>query len=139
MIPPNSSLIFFDGVCNLCNKSVQLILRNDTQNKFRFAPLQSSVAKQIISSSGSTLEDKSSIVLFENGRIYRHSTAVLRIAKQLRFPFPLLYACILIPIFLRDGIYKWIANNRYRWFGRKESCMVPNPRMKAKFLSEEEM
>jgi predicted DCC family thiol-disulfide oxidoreductase YuxK len=131
-----NSIVLFDGVCNLCNSSVQFIIRNDTKNKFKFAPLQSMFAKRIIN--GKVLDKKilDSIVLIEKNNVYTESGAALRIARHLRFPISLLFVFYFVPKFIRDAVYKLIARNRYKWFGKRESCMLPNPELKSKFLSE---
>jgi len=128
-----SAVVLFDGVCNLCNASVAFILRRDPKAYFRFASLQSEAAARLLE--GSPLEAKlDSIVLLEDGAVFTQSTAALRIARRLRGAWPLLYAFIILPRFLRDPIYDWIARNRYRWFGRRESCMIPDPALKDRFF-----
>jgi predicted DCC family thiol-disulfide oxidoreductase YuxK len=133
---PNHSnpIIFFDGVCNLCTGSVKWVIRRDPKGIFRFASLQDA---EVISRLGlKPLEgqDPDSIWLLENGKLYQHSTAALRIAKRLRFPIYTLYIFIIIPTFIRDGVYKWIAKNRYRWFGKTAICMIPTPDIQMRFL-----
>lgn len=131
----NYSIVFFDGVCNLCNASVKFIINRDPSGKFRFASLQSDFAeKKLPKSIGNSENDPASIVLLENDEIYRRSTAALRIARSLRGGWPALYMFIVVPAFLRDGIYNWIAKNRYRWFGKKDECMIPTQEMKDRFL-----
>lgn len=123
-------IILFDGVCNLCNGAVNLVIRKDKKNIFRFAPLQGEFAKEI----GLDQEKMDSIILLDNDKQYSKSSAVLRIARNLPGGYPLLYGFIILPKFLRDAIYDHIAKNRYRWFGKKESCMMPTPELKQKFL-----
>jgi len=128
-----SSVILFDGVCNLCNGGVQFVVARDPSGRFHFAPLQSAAASRLIASSGVTsLPD--SIVLVEEGKVWTRSTAVLRIARRLKFPWPAAYAMIIVPRPLRDWIYNLVARNRYRWFGKREVCMVPTPALRARFL-----
>ena len=129
-----SSIILFDGICNLCNSSVTYILRFDKRKKFRFASMQSDAGQKLISNFETVTELPESILLIEKQKVYSESTAALKIAKQLQFPISLLYAFILIPKFLRDPVYRWVARNRYRWFGKKESCMLPTEEMKERFL-----
>lgn len=129
----DKALILFDGVCNLCNSSVQFVLRNDRAAHFQFASLQSEQGQQLLQQHG-LAADLSSIVLLEGGHAYTASTAALRIARSLRFPMPILAIGLLLPKFLRDAVYSFIARNRYRWFGQSESCMLPSPVYQARFL-----
>jgi predicted DCC family thiol-disulfide oxidoreductase YuxK len=101
--------------------------------KFRFAALQSDIGMQLLKQCGRSNEKINSIVLMENGKIYTRSTAVLRIAKQLKGPVKLIYLFVIIPPFLRDAVYHLIAKKRYRWFGRKDSCMIPGPELMKRF------
>jgi predicted DCC family thiol-disulfide oxidoreductase YuxK len=117
---PVERVVLFDGVCNLCNGLVQFIIRRDPHARFRFAPMTSFAAD--------------TIVLVEDGRRYERSAAVLRIARQLRAPWPLLFAFIVVPRPLRDWAYDAMARRRYRWFGRRETCMVPTPELRARFV-----
>ncbi|HKY64374.1 MAG TPA: DCC1-like thiol-disulfide oxidoreductase family protein [bacterium] len=128
-----SGIVFFDGVCNLCNAAVRFIIDRDPRAYFRFASLQSEAAAKMIPAE-CRARAGDSIVLLENEECFATSTAALRIARRLRFPWWLLYAGILIPRFLRDPIYSWIARNRYRWFGKKDSCTLPTPELKGRFL-----
>jgi len=131
-----SSVILFDGVCNLCNAGVQFVVARDPAGHFQFAPLQSAAAARLIASSGvRSLPD--SIVLVEDGRVWTQSTAALRIARRLRFPWPAAYAMIVVPRPMRDWIYNLVARNRYRWFGKREVCMVPTPALRARFLDQD--
>lgn len=126
------SVVLFDGVCNLCNAAVRFIIRRDPGGRLRFAALQSEAAAVLLAAQAEPLPD--SIVLVEGGRVFTRSAAALRIARRLRFPWPLLYALIVVPRPLRDAVYGWIARNRYRWFGRSDQCMVPTPELRARFL-----
>ncbi len=127
-------IILFDGVCNLCNSSVQWVIERDPEGIFRFASLQSKVAEKIFLRTGLEGEKLNSVALYEEGRLYQRSTAALRIARKLDAPWSLLYNLIVIPAFIRDAVYDFIARNRYRWFGRRESCMVPSPELRERFL-----
>jgi predicted DCC family thiol-disulfide oxidoreductase YuxK len=134
----NKSIILFDGVCNLCNSSVQFVLKRDKKNKFLFASLQSDAAKNILLHKNSEKIDTknlSTIYLIENDVIYDKSTAILKVLGKLNFPINTLYVFILVPKFIRNSIYKWVAKNRYKWFGVKESCMVPSSKYLSKFLT----
>lgn len=128
-------LVLFDGVCNLCNNSVQRIISNDENDYFRFASLQSDFAKEKLNEFGLVSEHLKSVILIENNKIYTKSTAALRIAKKLKGAYKILYVFIIIPSFIRDFVYNYIAKNRYKWFGKQESCWIPSQELKAKFLS----
>jgi len=128
-------VILFDGMCCLCSGAVAFLIRRDSRAHFRFAPLQSDGAKALVGALGfspAALPD--SLVLIESGHAYVRSTAALRIARALAFPWLLLYAFILVPRAIRDGIYDFIAAHRYRWFGRREACMTPAPEAQRRFL-----
>jgi predicted DCC family thiol-disulfide oxidoreductase YuxK len=127
------SVILFDGVCNLCNRSVLFVIKRDRADRFRFAPLQGEYAKAHLPAPAIAVT-ADSIVLLENGKIFTRSTAVLRIARKLSGLWPLLYVFILLPAFIRDACYRWIATRRYRIWGRTESCMIPTPALKSKFI-----
>lgn len=127
------SIILFDGVCNLCNASVQFIIKRDKSNYFRFAALQSETGKAMANKFGVSAY-ASSVILIEGEKKYSESTAALRIAKKLRGLWPLLYLFIIIPPPIRNGIYRIIAKNRYSWFGKKDECMVPSPEQTHKFI-----
>lgn len=131
----NKAIVLFDGVCNLCNTWVQRIIKNDTHDYFRFASLQSDIGKSILKQYQLSLPHGSeSVILIESGKTYLYSTAALRIAGKLSGAYKLLYPLLIFPAFLRDRIYKFIARNRYRWWGRQESCMMPSTELKSKFL-----
>lgn len=124
----------FDGVCNLCNASVQFVIKRDRDNTFKFASLQSAYGQQLMQREGFSTENLTSFILVENGKAYRRSTAALRVAKQLPGAWPLLYVFILVPPFIRNAVYDFIAANRYRWFGKQEACMVPTPELRSRFI-----
>jgi predicted DCC family thiol-disulfide oxidoreductase YuxK len=127
-------IIFFDGVCNLCNASVGLIIRNDSKGVFRFATLQANLLEEYSLTRPTSNDNFDSVLLLENGRLFSHSTAALRIAKRLSFPYPLFYALMLFPRFFRDWVYLHIAKRRYNWFGKQEACMIPTPELRSRFL-----
>jgi predicted DCC family thiol-disulfide oxidoreductase YuxK len=129
------NIILFDGVCNFCNASVQFIIRRDPRQRFRFGALQSEPGQALLKQHGITpTADLQSVVLIENGRLYTHSTAALRIARQLSGAWPLLYGFIIVPRPIRDWVYAFVARNRYRWFGKKEACSIPTPEQRALFI-----
>lgn len=146
-------IILFDGVCNLCNASVNFIIDHDSQKKFRFASLQSNFAQDLIQNSSSEnkiftstgllplnenirkeLNSLNSILYFENGIFYTKSEAALRIAAHLDGIYKIISIGKILPTSLRDSIYECIARNRYRWFGKSESCRMPTPELKDRFL-----
>lgn len=130
----NHKIILFDGVCNLCNSSINFVIKHDTKNLFKFAALQSEVGQQLISKFNIDTSKTDSIILLDNDKAFVKSTAALRIAKYLNRGYPLLYGFIIVPVFLRNWVYDYIAKNRYKWYGKKDSCMIPTPELKSKFL-----
>lgn len=130
----DKSLILFDGICNLCNSSVQFIIKRDKKNHFLFSSLQSDAGQQILLQNNRENLDYESILLIEGDKTYDKSTAILRISRKLSGGYPLLYGLIIVPKFIRDFVYTTIAKNRYKWFGRKDACMVPTDDLKIRFL-----
>jgi predicted DCC family thiol-disulfide oxidoreductase YuxK len=128
------NIILFDGVCNLCNHSVQFIIKHDKKGKFRFASLQSNFGKAQISKYQIDPNKTNSVIFIKGEKVFTRSSAALKIVKDLNGLWPILYIFIFIPPFIRNFIYDFIAKNRYKWFGKKESCMVPLPELKSKFL-----
>jgi len=126
--------ILFDGVCNLCNGLVQFVIARDPSARFRFAALQSPAAAELLRSLDVSPPLPDSMVLVDGGRLYVRSDAALRVARGLRFPWPLAYACVAVPRFIRDRVYDVVAAHRYRWFGRRDVCMVPTPDVMRRFL-----
>jgi len=129
------SIILFDGICNLCNGAVQFVIKHDKKNQFLFASLQSDEGKKILSEFNFSCNEMNSFILMENGTIYIRSTAALRVAKKLDGLWRLLYGFMIVPKFIRDCVYNFIAKNRYKWFGKKDECMIPTQELKAKFLN----
>ena len=130
----SSPIILFDGVCNLCNGAVQFAIERDPTAIFRFASLQSDFGQSILAQNVVDTEGGDTIVLLENGKVYDRSTAALRVARQLSGWIKYLYVFIFVPKFIRDFVYKIVAKNRYRWFGKQESCWLPTKELKARFL-----
>ncbi len=126
-------IILFDGVCNVCSKSVQFILKRDPSRHFRFASLQGDRGQELLKEYGIGPETDS-IVLIENDIYYTKSDAVLRICRHLRGPARMLYPFRFIPKRLRDWVYDQIAKNRYSWFGRKDQCLIPSKENQDRFL-----
>ena len=127
-------IILFDGVCNLCNSSVQFIIKRDKKELFLFASLQSRYAKENLPDEFSDETALQSIILKEGDEIKSKSSAVLTITKSLSGLWPLFYVLIVIPKFVRDWVYDIIAKNRYQWFGKKDQCMIPSPELKNRFI-----
>lgn len=128
-------VIFFDGICNLCNASVQFVIANDKNNRFKFSALQGEYAKEVLPKFTIDSSKLNSILLIENGTLYSKSSAALRVAKKLDGLLPCLYVFIIVPKFFRDWVYDIIAKNRYKWWGKQASCWVPSPELKNKFLN----
>jgi predicted DCC family thiol-disulfide oxidoreductase YuxK len=128
--------VLFDGVCNFCNASINFVIDHDRSGRFVFASLQSEKGQQLLKTYHQDYNriDLRSIVLIKDGKVYEKSDAVLQIARDLDGLWPLLYAFRVIPRTIRDGIYNWIARNRYRWFGRQEACRLPSPELRQRFL-----
>lgn len=127
------AIILFDGVCNFCSGSVKFIIKRDPAAYFKFASLQSDIGEQL-TEEYNVNKEVDSIVLIENHRYYTESTAALRIAKRLKGGWRLFYVLKIIPKFLRDKPYKFVAKNRYKWFGKKDACMIPTPDIRKRFL-----
>ena len=127
-------VILFDGVCNLCSRSVQFIIRHDPKRQFRFASLQSQYGQGILLRYGLSRTQFNSFLLVEQGKVYTNSTGALRLTRYLNHGWPLLYGAIVIPLFIRDGIYRFIARNRYRWFGKTDQCWIPSAQLLDLFL-----
>ena len=131
---PAHQLILFDGLCNLCNGFVQFVVARDPSAHFQFGALQSASARRVLELPDTPDPLPDAIVLVEDGNVYTRSTAALRIARRLTFPWPLAFALLAVPRPWRDGIYALIARRRYRWFGRRSQCMVPTPALRSRFI-----
>lgn len=128
-------VLLFDGVCNLCNHTVQFIIKHDKKGVFRFSALQSDFGKKTMAEYGLDVQKLDSVVLIYQNRAFSYSDAPLEIAKIFGGFWQFAYIFKIIPRFIRDAIYHWIAKNRYKWFGKQESCWLPTPELKAKFLN----
>ncbi len=134
-IPEGKKVIFFDGVCNLCNNAVQYVIKRDRKNLFLFAPLQGKAGQEFISERNIDTTKVDSILLYDpQVAYYSKSTAALKIGKSFGGIYSLLNVFEWLPISLRDGVYEIIAKNRYKWFGKQDACMIPTPELKSKFL-----
>ncbi|MGV2965014.1 thiol-disulfide oxidoreductase DCC family protein [Paenibacillus sp. AGC30] len=127
-------IVLVDGVCHFCQGLTKWIIKRDPEGKYHFASLQSDVAKELLAKGNLSTDSMDTFVLIENGKYYTRSTAALRLAKGLKYPYPLLYVFIIVPRFIRNAVYNWVARNRYRWFGKDEACMLPTPEIKDRFL-----
>lgn len=126
--------ILFDGVCNLCNGSVNFVNKRDKKSRIKFAALQSETGQHLLQQYNLPFDVFNSFIFIEDGVAYTKSTAALRVSKYLNAFWPLIYGFIIVPKFIRDGIYKWIAKNRYKWFGKQGQCMVPTSEISDRFL-----
>ena len=127
------AILLFDGVCNLCNNTVDFLLKRDRKKQFRFASLQSETGKKLISKY-SIHPETDSVILVYLGKVYIESEAALKITCLLPYPWKLIRVFKIVPRSLRDKIYRWISRNRYRWFGKRETCRLPTPEEKESFL-----
>lgn len=134
-LPSNKKIILFDGVCNLCNSAVQFVIEHDTKDVFRFVALQSELGQEILKYIGVQTKDVDSIILYEPGVAYYYkSSAAIQIAQNLGGFWHLGTLFRIIPTGIRNQLYDYVAKNRYKWYGKKESCMIPTPELKIKFL-----
>jgi len=127
-------LVLFDGVCVFCNASVNFLIDHDPRNRLCFAPLQSPLGRQLRQRFGLDVQTIDSLVLIENNRCYLRSTGALRIARQLSGLWPLASLLLCVPAPLRDAAYDVFARQRYRWFGRLDSCRMPTPALRQRFV-----
>ena len=135
-LPKHKQLILFDGVCNLCNSSVLYVIKYDKKNRFMFAPLQSETGKRIIEKFNIDPSKTDSILLYSKDKgLLMKSSAALHIAKHLGFPRNLMAIFFIVPPFIRNWIYDFVARNRYQWYGKKEACMIPTPELNSKFIT----
>ena len=128
-----TSVLFFDGVCNLCNRTVDFLIRRDKKRVLRYAPLQGHTAQEMLDAS--MIEALPSVVFMDKNGVYQRSTAVLRAVSKLGGLWPVLMVFMIVPRPVRDAVYNWIGKNRYKWFGKRDSCRLPTPDERAMFLS----
>lgn len=134
-LPKDKKIILFDGVCNLCDSTVQFVIKHDKKDVFRFVPLQSDLGKEITAYIGLDTSKTDSIVLYEPGKAYYYKAeAAMKIAKELGGLYSFLSAFSVLPSSLTNVVYDYVARNRYKWYGKKDECMIPTPEMRAKFL-----
>lgn len=127
-------IILFDGICNLCDGAVQFIIKHDPDKIFLFASLQSEAGQNLLKQYHLPADNFNSFILVQDDKVYNKSTGALKVARQIKGAWSWLYIFMIIPKFIRDGVYNWIAQNRYKWFGKKDACMLPTPELKARFL-----
>ena len=127
-------IVLFDGVCNLCNAAVDLIVRNDKNGNLKVGALQDPKTKDLLKDYAINGDYLDSIILIRGDKVYYKSRAALEITKKLKGLWPLLYVFIIIPNAVRDPVYDWIARNRYRWYGKKDTCRLPTPEERSRFL-----
>lgn len=128
-----SPVLLFDGVCNYCNRMVNFAIRNDKKGKIKFSPLQSE-AGQTLRSTFNVPAKADTIILIDKGKAFTYARAAIRVSKYLDWPAKMLYALIIVPRFISQPVYKWIARNRYKWWGKRDSCMIPAAEVKERFL-----
>jgi len=129
-----SKIILFDGICNLCNSSVQKVIKNDSKNIFKFASLQSDFGQRFLNKNQLNSEEFDSIILIDGDKFYTSSDAALRIGKELKGIYKISSFLLWIPKFIRDGVYRIISKNRYRWFGKQNTCWIPTKELQDKFI-----
>jgi predicted DCC family thiol-disulfide oxidoreductase YuxK len=129
-----SEVVLFDGVCNLCNGAVLFIIKRDRAAKFSFASLQSEYGQVQLKKFGLPVNELNTIFLIKGGKFFKKSDAALEITRGMSGLWPAFYVSKIVPKFIRDATYDWIAKNRYRWFGKQETCMIPTPELKGRFL-----
>jgi predicted DCC family thiol-disulfide oxidoreductase YuxK len=130
----NYSIILFDGICNFCNSSVNFIIKRDKGNHFKFASLQSEIGQKFLTEYDFSHTEFDTIILIEKGELYTRSTAALRIAKSLSGIWKLFYIFIIVPPPVRNYFYDLLSRNRYKWFGKRDSCRIPTDMEKSKFI-----
>ena len=129
-------IVFFDGVCNLCNNSVDFIIKRDVGRKFRYTSLQSEFANKVLKEHGVDTSTMQTIMLLKEGELFYRSDAVLEIARELPAPWPVFYIFKIVPRFIRDACYKLISQNRYSWFGQRDTCRIPTAEERELFLED---
>lgn len=131
-------LVLYDGVCNLCSGVVKFVIKHDKKETLYFASLQSAIGEEYLQRFNLDRVKFDSFVFIEDNKPYTHSTAALKLFQRIGFPWNMAYILIIVPKPIRDAIYKWIARNRYNWFGKSDSCMIPDESIKKRFLDWEE-
>ncbi len=127
-------VLLIDGHCNMCHGLAKFVVGRDKRAVFRFASLQSELGRRLLKEGGMPEDALETFVMVDNGKYYTKSTAALRIGRKLGWPWSVAYPAIVVPRFVRDRVYRFVARRRYRWFGRSESCLLPTPEMRSRFL-----
>lgn len=130
-------IVVFDGQCLLCNGWVQFLLRHDQSQRIRFASIQSAVGQQLLARAGLRVEGLQTLLVIDGERSWQHTAAILRVLHALGWPWRLAWVGWLVPAPLRDALYRWVARNRYRIWGRSATCMLPAPEHRARFLEQD--
>ena len=131
---PQNGVILFDGVCNFCNSSINFVMDRDPSGFFKFGALQSEEGIALLKKAGYQSEYLDSVLLLQDGHVYRDSEAALRITRKMTGLWPLMFGFIIVPRVIRDAVYNWIARNRYRWFGKMDSYRMPTPEIRSRFI-----
>ncbi len=135
-LPIDKKIILFDGVCNLCNSSVQFVIKHDKKDIFRFVPLQSALGLKIINHIGIDIKNTDSIILYEPTKAYYYKAeAALKVVNEFGGVYSLLQIFNIFPKFISNTVYDYVARNRYKWYGKQDACMIPTPELRAKFLA----
>ena len=129
----DNPVVLFDGVCNFCNGMVNFAIRNDKKAKLKFAALQSDAGTRL-KAQYQIPASIDTVILIDNGKVYTYAKAAIRISKYLDWPAKILYGFIIIPSFISQPFYKWVASKRYKWFGKKDSCIIPSEKVRERFL-----
>ncbi len=132
--PEVKEIVLFDGYCNLCNSSVQFLLRHEKNDALYFASLQSEYGQRLLQQHGLSPEQNNSVVFIKEGKVLLKSSAALHLCKRMKGLYPLLIIFLIIPPFIRNAVYEFVARKRYAWFGRSEQCMIPDEKLKRRFL-----
>jgi predicted DCC family thiol-disulfide oxidoreductase YuxK len=130
----NKNIVFFDGVCNFCNSTVDKIWMNNPKRDIYYSSLQSLFAIRFLGEHGIDATDLDTVIFYTDGKFYTRSTAILQITKHLKSGYRLLPVLMIIPSFIRDNLYKWFSKNRYKFFGKKETCRIPTAEEKKYFI-----
>ncbi len=133
-VAKNHPVLLFDGVCNLCDGLVQFIIKWDEKARFRFASLQSEIGQELARQAGLDPSDMGTAILYDEEEFHLKSDMALGVARNLGGLWGVFGIFRIIPRSVRDGVYDWVARNRYQWFGKKEGCMIPTPELKSRFL-----
>ncbi len=127
-------IILFDGICNFCNSTVNFVIKRNKKIIIRFAAMQTEAGQKLLKEYDLPADDMQSFIFIEKGKAYTQSKGALKVCRYLSGLWPLCYGLIIVPGFIRDGIYNWIAKNRYKWFGVRQECMIPTTGIKERFL-----